>query len=231
MPQGPAGGQTLAAEPASCVSMSASSVCSAEQEKSGVATFASVHGSRSRPASSKLDRPGSSSDGPSRRRPVRASRGRSPSGKRTVKDRRREARERVRDRQDPDRSPGSLQVGASRKFRVRSGMKRKQRTLMSPRNTSSIPDEILEKLPATAGAKPSVDSDFLPDGLRKALGDPGPNPETDQHRPGEGAAVNSGNGSGRTTFVTERGMPESMIPPDRRASFDRRVSETVCVLR
>lgn len=90
---------------------------------------------------------------------------------------------------------------------------------MARRKVSRIPDALLDQLLAGADPKTALEADGLLDALKKALGEPALNAETDHHLAAKEAG-NSRNGYGRKTVTTETGRIELSIPRDRQATFD-----------
>src|SRR6185312_14646200 len=93
---------------------------------------------------------------------------------------------------------------------------------MARRKQPSIPDALLDQLLDGADPRTAFNPDGVLDALKKALAERMLNAEMDQHLGGEAAdgRVNTRNGYGQKTVLTESGRLALDIPRDRQGTFD-----------
>jgi putative transposase len=93
---------------------------------------------------------------------------------------------------------------------------------MVRRKAPVIPDDLLDQLLAGRDPQAALGKDGLVDELKRALAERALNAEMDHHLDGEAAEgrVNSRNGYGQKTLLTESGKLPISVPRDRLASFD-----------
>jgi putative transposase len=93
---------------------------------------------------------------------------------------------------------------------------------MVRRKAPMIPDELLDQLLAGRDPQAALGKDGLVDELKRALAERALNAEMDHHLDGEAAEgrVNSRNGYGQKTLLTDSGKLPISVPRDRLSSFD-----------
>ena len=93
---------------------------------------------------------------------------------------------------------------------------------MARRKQPAISDELLDQLLAGADAKTTFAKDGLLDELKKALAERALNAEIDHHldKGEEDGRLNSRNGYGRKSVLTDTGKIELEVPRDRLSTFD-----------
>jgi putative transposase len=93
---------------------------------------------------------------------------------------------------------------------------------MARRKAPVIPDELLDRLLAGRDPQAALGKDGLVDELKRALAERALNAEMDHHLDGEAAEgrVNSRNGYGQKTLLTDSGKLPISVPRDRLSSFD-----------
>jgi putative transposase len=93
---------------------------------------------------------------------------------------------------------------------------------MARRKAPVIPDAILDQLLAGREPQTAFDQGGLVDELKRALAERALNAEMDHHLDGEAAEgrVNSRNGYGQKTLLTDSGKLPILVPRDRFSTFD-----------
>ncbi len=93
---------------------------------------------------------------------------------------------------------------------------------MARRKAPVIPDELLDQLLAGRDPQAALGRDGLIDELKRALAERALNAEMDHHLDGEAAEgrLNSRNGYGSKTLLTETGKLPISVPRDRLSTFD-----------
>ena len=93
---------------------------------------------------------------------------------------------------------------------------------MARRKAPIIPDDLLDQLLAGRDPQAALGKDGLVDELKRALAERALNAEMDHHLDGEAAEgrVNSRNGYGPKTLLTDSGKLPILVPRDRLATFD-----------
>ena len=93
---------------------------------------------------------------------------------------------------------------------------------MARRKAPVISDELLDQLLAGRDPQAALGKDGLVDELKRALAERALNAEMDHHLDGEaaGGRVNSRNGYGQKTLLTDSGKLPISVPRDRLSSFD-----------
>jgi len=91
---------------------------------------------------------------------------------------------------------------------------------MARRKEPAIPDHLLDQLLGGADPTAALAKDGLLDALKKALAERALNAEMDHHLETGDAAINSRNGYGRKTVLTDTGKIAIEVPRDRLSTFD-----------
>jgi putative transposase len=93
---------------------------------------------------------------------------------------------------------------------------------MPRRKSPSIPDALLDQLLNGADPRTAFSPDGVLDALKKALAERMLNAEMDHHLSGVGAGepINTRNGYGQKTVLTDNGRLALDIPRDRQGTFD-----------
>src|SRR3954452_20854958 len=91
---------------------------------------------------------------------------------------------------------------------------------MARRKEPTIPDHLLDQLLGGADPKAALAKDGLLDALKKALAERALNAEMDHHLETADGSLNSRNGYGRKTVLTDTGKIAIEVPRDRLSTSD-----------